>query len=258
MTWRNASQASNSPSCASSPPPAALSPFSSLYAPTFGAAPDAAEETPILRETAADRAGPFFASPAVSDSPAPAWRDSSPPGTDSSAVRSRRPQSLSHCPSASSQNSAPGYTYSPDFQQALCLEESEENLREWASSLLAAVETGVRRVAEDATESVKEHLGGTVSSEDSQRPESISVKISNPKLAALEVSVQSRLLPHVEASLESLQAFLDSVRTEKQATVAALPLGALSRRLCSAIEVESKRPLRWNAEDANKPGKSGS
>ncbi|KYK69175.1 hypothetical protein TGPRC2_222280A, partial [Toxoplasma gondii TgCatPRC2] len=147
MTWRTASQASNPPSCASSPPPAALSPFSSLYAPTFGAAPDAAEETPILRETAADRAGPFFASPAVSDSSAPAWRDSSPPGTDISAIQSRRPQSLSHCPPASSQTSAPGCTYSPDFQRALCLEESEENLREWASSLLAAVETGVRRVA---------------------------------------------------------------------------------------------------------------
>ncbi|KEP63086.1 UNVERIFIED_CONTAM: hypothetical protein HHA_222280 [Hammondia hammondi] len=258
MTWTNASQASNSPSCASSPPPAALSPFSSLYAPTFGAAPDAAEETPILRETAADLAGPFFASPALSDSPAPAWRDSFPPGTGSSAAHSLRPQGLSTCPPDSSRDPAPGCTYSPDFQREPFLEESEETLREWASTLLAAVETRARRVAEDTPESVKQQHGGTVSSEDPQRPESIPVKISNPKLAALEVSVQSRLLPHVEASLESLQAFLESVRTEKQATVAALPLGALSRRLCSAIEVESQRPLHWNAEDAKKPGESGS
>ncbi|CBZ50092.1 conserved hypothetical protein [Neospora caninum Liverpool] len=250
MSWRvDASRASNPPLSAASSPSMALSPFSSLYAPTFGSAPGVAEEAPILSETAAaDLSDVFSDSRAVPVSP-PVWGNSHPPPTGSAAAPDLRAQGPLRDIST---------PHSRGFAQ-----EHEEDLRDLAGSLLAAVDTAARRFSGESSEDknplsyesaqgFRKQRSQSVSSEGQGMPESVSVKISNPKLAALEVSVQSRLLPHVEASLENLQAFLDTVRAEKEATLAALPVGGFSQRLCAAIESEDHRLSQWKAENARK------
>lgn len=68
------------------------------------------------------------------------------------------------------------------------------------------------------------------------------MKIVNAKQAALELSVQHRLIPHLEKSIEDLEKFLQSIQEEKALTSESLSAlrtreKSLSLgRICKAIE----------------------
>ncbi|PFH33758.1 hypothetical protein BESB_079740 [Besnoitia besnoiti] len=203
---------------------------SSLYAPAFGAAP---EES--------------LASPEFSDRDASAFHVPFPvsdvPGADAqiASVEASQPTARVRRSSAAPQHASSDY---PEFLPRLAPvpEDDDRDLRQFAVAILAAAEARAKDIAEAVATPQKR--GDPAKPEAGRRPGSVSVKISNPKQAALELSVQDRLLPHVEASLGSLQSFLAAVRAEKQRARESLPLGGLAQRACEAIERENEKSMR--------------
>ncbi|PHJ15599.1 hypothetical protein CSUI_010591, partial [Cystoisospora suis] len=91
-------------------------------------------------------------------------------------------------------------------------------------------------------------------------PSCVSVKIANAKQAALELSVQHRLIPHLEKAIEDLEKFLQSIQEEK--ALASQSLSALRTReknlslgrICKAIE---KKLLQQEEEREQEKEKEG-